>query len=49
MHALEESRVLFLSCGTFGNVVRLVPPLVVSEEEVERAVAALDAALSATA
>ena len=31
---------------TAGNVIRLVPPLIVTEKEIDTAVAALDAALA---
>ena len=31
---------------TAGNVIRLVPPLIVTKEEIDQAVAALDAALA---
>lgn len=48
-HCLAESRVLLISCGPDRNVLRLVPPLVVTEEQVDAALAALDAALAATA
>jgi len=37
-----------MSCGAEGNVVRFMPPLVVREDEVDRALAAFDAALAAT-
>jgi len=47
-HCREESRVLFMTCGSSGNVVRWMPPLVVSPEEVDRGVEAFTAALSAT-
>ncbi len=48
-HCMERSRVLLMSCGTSGNIVRWMPPLVVSSEEIERALAAFGAALAATA
>jgi 4-aminobutyrate aminotransferase len=48
-HCLTESRVVLLDCGTDGNVIRFVPPLVVSAEQIDQAVAAVDAALHATA
>jgi 4-aminobutyrate aminotransferase len=48
-HMLENGKVLAISCGPGGGVIRLVPPLIVSEGEVERAVAALDTALAETA
>ena len=47
-HARDEGRVLFMSCGTNGNVVRWMPPLIVSAAELERAVAAFTNALAAT-
>jgi 4-aminobutyrate aminotransferase-like enzyme len=34
-HALEEG-LLMLNCGTFNNVIRWIPPLVVSEEEIRQ-------------
>ena len=30
-----ERGLLLLTCGPFGNVVRMIPPLVVTEEQVE--------------
>jgi 4-aminobutyrate aminotransferase-like enzyme len=38
-----------MSCGTDGNVIRFMPPLVVSEPQISEALAAFDAALAATA
>ncbi len=46
---LEQHRVLFMNCGTYGNVLRWMPPLVVTAEEIDRAVAAFSDALAATA
>jgi 4-aminobutyrate aminotransferase len=37
--------VLLLSCGTHGQVVRIIPPLVTSEDEVDLAVEVIGAAL----
>ena len=34
---LEAGHVIFMSCGTDANVVRFMPPLVVSESEIETA------------
>lgn len=48
-HCLAESQVLFMSCGTNGNIVRWMPPLVVSAGEIDRALDAFAAALVATA
>ncbi len=48
-HCLEEAHVVLMSCGAEGNVIRFMPPLVVSEQEIDRALAAFGAALAATA
>ena len=48
-HCLEEAHVVLMSCGAEGNVIRFMPPLVVSEHEIDRALAAFGAALDATA
>jgi len=47
-HCLEEAHVVLMSCGTEGNVIRFMPPLVVRDDEIDRALAAFDAALAAT-
>jgi 4-aminobutyrate aminotransferase len=47
-HCLRESNLVLMSCGADGNVVRFMPPLVVSEEQIDDAVAAFDKALAAT-
>ena len=48
-HCLDESNVIFMNCGTGNNVLRWMPPLVVSAAEIDRGVAAFAAALKATA
>ena len=48
-HCLDESHVIFMNCGTGGNVLRWMSPLVVSAQEIDRGVAAFAAALKATA
>ena len=48
-HCLTEGKLVLLDCGTDGNVIRLIPPLVVSEEQVDEALGAFGAALDATA
>jgi 4-aminobutyrate aminotransferase len=48
-HCLEQAHLVLMSCGTDGNVIRFMPPLVVSEDEINQALAAFDAALGATA
>ncbi|ACU53650.1 aminotransferase class-III [Acidimicrobium ferrooxidans DSM 10331] len=39
-------RVLAMSAGTFGNIIRWMPPLVVSEAEIDEAAAAFEASLA---
>lgn len=48
-HARDEGRLLLMNAGTYGNVVRFMPPLVVTEAEVDRALDVLSAAFAATA
>ena len=36
---------LLLSCGTYGQAVRIIPPLVTTEEEIDRALEVIGAAL----
>jgi len=43
-----EHRVLLMNAGTWGNVIRFMPPLVIDEAEVSLVLDALAAALSAT-
>ena len=43
--ACLDRRLLLLTCGTCGNVLRWVPPLVVTEAQIESAVATLEDAL----
>ncbi len=40
-----EQRLLLLSCGTYKNVVRFIPPLVVSEEQLQHALSIFEGAL----
>jgi 4-aminobutyrate aminotransferase len=47
-HCLRENHLVLMSCGADGNVVRFMPPLVVSEEQIDDALAAFDKALAAT-
>ncbi|MBK5289297.1 MAG: aminotransferase class III-fold pyridoxal phosphate-dependent enzyme [Acidimicrobiia bacterium] len=48
-HCRDEGRLLLMNAGTNGNVLRWMPPLVVSEAEIDRALTAFEAALVATA
>ena len=43
----REQGLLLLSCGLYGNVIRLLPPLTASDEVLERGLAILDSALAA--
>ena len=43
--AAFEKRLLLLSCGLDGNVIRLLPPLTASDEELERGLNLLEEAL----
>jgi 4-aminobutyrate aminotransferase len=45
----EDGRLLLMNAGTYGNVVRFMPPLVVSEAEISRSLDVLAAAFTATA
>jgi 4-aminobutyrate aminotransferase-like enzyme len=48
-HARTQGNLLVMNAGTWGNIIRFMPPLVVSQEEMELALAAIGAALKATA
>jgi 4-aminobutyrate aminotransferase len=47
-HALQESNLLLLNAGTSGNVIRFMPPLVVTAEEIEICLNAIQKAMKAT-
>jgi len=47
-HCLDEGRLILMSAGTFGTVIRWMPPLVVSEAEIDAGLAAFAKALAAT-
>ena len=40
-----DRNLLLLSCGTFGNVVRWIPPLIVNEAQIEKALTIFEDAL----
>ncbi|WP_250008113.1 4-aminobutyrate--2-oxoglutarate transaminase [Actinoplanes sp. M2I2] len=44
--AAHELGLLLLTCGTYGNVIRLLPPLVISDEELDRGLSLLEQAFS---
>jgi 4-aminobutyrate aminotransferase len=45
--AAYERGLLLLACGLYGNVLRLLPPLTIADEELEEGLAILDEALAA--
>ena len=48
-HCLEEGRMILMNAGTYGRTLRWMPPLVVSEREIDLGLAAFGAAVKATA
>ena len=48
-HARSESKVLLMNAGTWGNVIRFMPPLVIDAAEMTLVTDAVAAALAATA
>jgi 4-aminobutyrate aminotransferase len=48
-HCLNEGRLILMSAGTDGTVLRWMPPLVVTAAEIDEALQAFGAALKATA
>jgi 4-aminobutyrate aminotransferase-like enzyme len=45
--AAREQGLLLLSCGLYGNVIRLLPPLTATDEELERGLGILEHSLPA--
>jgi 4-aminobutyrate aminotransferase-like enzyme len=43
--AAREQGLLLLSCGLYGNVIRLLPPLTATDEELERGLGILEHAV----
>ncbi len=48
-HCLNEGHLILMNAGTYGNVVRWMPPLVVTAAEIDEGVQAFTNALKATA
>ncbi|HUG75239.1 MAG TPA: aminotransferase class III-fold pyridoxal phosphate-dependent enzyme [Acidimicrobiia bacterium] len=46
-HCRDESRLLILDCGPNANIIRFIPPLCVTGEELDQGIDAIDAALTA--
>ena len=47
LHEAFERRLLLLTCGTWSQVVRVIPPLVTTDEEVDRAIQVIGESLEA--
>jgi 4-aminobutyrate aminotransferase len=47
LHEAFERKLLLLTCGTYGQVVRVIPPLVTTDAEVETAIGVLAESLAA--
>jgi 4-aminobutyrate aminotransferase len=48
VHAAEERNLLLLTCGTYDNTVRWIPPLNVTEAQINDGLMAFEGALKAT-
>jgi 4-aminobutyrate aminotransferase len=44
----REDGLLLLTCGTYGNVIRWIPPLVINDEHLDEALGVFERALEAT-
>ena len=49
VEAAFERGLLLLSCGLYGNVLRLLPPLTIADDELDRGLRILDESLAAAA
>lgn len=47
LHEAFERKLLLLTCGTYGQVVRFIPPLVTTDAEVDQAIAIVKDSLAA--
>ncbi|MCB0165934.1 MAG: aspartate aminotransferase family protein [Anaerolineae bacterium] len=47
-HAFEEGHLLLLSCGTYANTIRWIPPLVVTESQINEGLEKFERALAAS-
>jgi 4-aminobutyrate aminotransferase-like enzyme len=46
-HCLEDGHLIMMSCGPYGNTVRWIPPLIVTEAQIEEGLTIFEKALSA--
>ncbi len=47
LHEAFDRKLLLLSCGTYGQVVRIIPPLVTTDDEVDSAIGIIGESLAA--
>jgi 4-aminobutyrate aminotransferase len=47
LHEAFDRKLLLLTCGTYGQVVRVIPPLVTTDDEVETAIGVIGESLTA--
>lgn len=47
-HTRENGKVILLNAGTYNNIIRWMPPLIVTESQIAQGLAAFEAALKAT-
>jgi 4-aminobutyrate aminotransferase/(S)-3-amino-2-methylpropionate transaminase len=47
--AAREKGLILLSCGTYGNVIRILVPLVISDDDLDRGLEILEESLVAAA
>jgi 4-aminobutyrate aminotransferase len=47
-HALDEGNLILLTCGMYGNTIRWIPPLVVSEAQINEGLEIFERALAAS-
>ena len=47
-HCLNDGHLILMSAGTYGQAIRFMPPLVVSEAEIDEALRVFEKALEAT-
>ena len=47
LHEAFERKLLLLTCGTYGQVVRVIPPLVTTDAEVDAAIGVISESLTA--
>jgi 4-aminobutyrate aminotransferase-like enzyme len=44
----REDRLLLLDCGTYSNVIRWIPPLIVTQAQIESALEVFERAVQAS-